>query len=197
LRHGAYLTKLTPTENAELAAIADEIRGLTPVDSPSIEPAIGVLASLLWRQRRLLAFLDEHGFVRGRSDRTQLQPAVEHLAVVERQIITTMAAVAMLPKQAADLGLSLIKLESQRRFDRSRLTTAERVELDRLLAKSATYDGDMPERDEQFQKAAEELLQEAVDEGATPSERLGCGPDPMRSSSTLGLSFSPVAQSWS
>jgi hypothetical protein len=77
LRHGAYLSKLTPTENAELTALADEIRDLSPVDSPSIEPAVAVLASLIWRQRRMLAFLDERGLVRGRSDRTQLQPAVE------------------------------------------------------------------------------------------------------------------------
>lgn len=138
--HGARVTKLTPTENAELAEIADEIRELSPVDSPSIEPAIGVLASLLWLQRRLLAFLDEHGFIRGRSDRTQLRPAVEALAVVERSIIATMQALAMTPKTAADLGLCLVKLESQRRFDRNRLAPAERAELDRLLTKSATYD---------------------------------------------------------
>jgi hypothetical protein len=65
VRHGAYLTKLTPSENAELNEIADEIRKLTPADSPSVEPAVGVLASLIWRQRRLLTFLDEHGFIRG------------------------------------------------------------------------------------------------------------------------------------
>jgi lactam utilization protein B len=118
--HGAYLSKLSASENAELAELADELRTLTPVDSPSIELAVQTLASLIWRQRRLLAFLAEHGLIRGRSDRTQLQPAVEALAVIDRQIITTMAALSMLPKQAAELGLSLVKLEAQRRFDRSR-----------------------------------------------------------------------------
>jgi lactam utilization protein B len=136
LRHGSYLTKLTPSENAELNAIADEIRELTPVDSPSVEPAVGVLASLLWRQRKLLAFLDEHGFVRGRSDRTQLQPAVEALAQVEKQIVSTMAALAMLPKQATDLGLSLVRLQKQRDYDWSRLTAEEKATVDRLIAKA-------------------------------------------------------------
>jgi hypothetical protein len=140
MSHGAYLTKLSASENADLAELAEEIRTLTPVDSPSIEPAVQTLASLIWRQRKLLAFLDENGLVRGRSDRTQLQPALEALLQIDKQILAAMAA----PKQAADLGLSLVKLESQRRFDRSRLNAAERAELDRLLAKSATYDGAMP-----------------------------------------------------
>jgi hypothetical protein len=141
LRHGAYVSKLPPSENTELAQIAEEIRELTPVDSPSIEPAIGVLASLLWRQRKLFAFLDEQGLVRGRSDRTQLQPAVEALAQVEKQIITTMAALAMLPKQATDLGLSLVRLQQQRGYDWSRLTAEEKATVDRLIAKAETYEG--------------------------------------------------------
>jgi hypothetical protein len=70
---------------------------------------------------------------------------MEALLEIDKQILAAMAALSMLPKQAADLGLSLVRLESQRRFDRSRLNAAERAELDRLLAKSATYDGSMPD----------------------------------------------------
>jgi lactam utilization protein B len=145
VRHGGYVTKLTESENAEIAALADELRETVPVQSPSVEPAVQTLAGLIWRQRKLLTFLDEHGLTRGRSDQAQLQPAVEVLAVVDRQIITTMASLAMLPKQAADLGLTLKRLEAQRRYDRSRLTPAERRQLDALIAKTETYEGDWPD----------------------------------------------------
>jgi hypothetical protein len=46
--HGAYLTKLSENENAELDALAAEIRAVVPVESPSVEPAVQTLAGLVW-----------------------------------------------------------------------------------------------------------------------------------------------------
>jgi hypothetical protein len=143
-KHLAYAT-FTPAELEEVGALEEEIRALCPVESPSIEPAVSVLAGLLWRRAKLYAYVEAVGVTRGRADRATINPAFEALDRLERQVIETMRQLAMLPKVATDLGLSLVKLESQRRFDRSRLTQAERVELDRLLAKSATYEGELPD----------------------------------------------------
>jgi hypothetical protein len=80
-----------------------------------------------------------------------------------------MAALAMLPNQAADLGLSLIKLESQLRsiaLGSRRPSGPSSIACSRRPPPTAER---CRMRDELFQKAAEELLQGAVEDGATPS----------------------------
>jgi hypothetical protein len=137
-RHGAFVLKFTPAELAEVAELEDRIRELVPLESPSVEPAISVLAGLLWRRGRLYEYLDEHGLHRGRSDRDQLRPAVDALGGIERQIVDTMKTLAMTPRSASDLGLSLARLQRERRFDFERLSKDERIEFDRLASKAET-----------------------------------------------------------
>jgi len=61
MSHGAYLTVFSAPEQAEIGEIGERIRELVPVDSPSIEPAVAVLASQVWRYRSLVAYIAEHG----------------------------------------------------------------------------------------------------------------------------------------
>jgi hypothetical protein len=58
----------------------------------------------MWRREKLYAYVQEAGITRGRADRATLNPALEAIDRIERQIIETMRQLAMLPKQAADLG---------------------------------------------------------------------------------------------
>jgi hypothetical protein len=57
-KHLGYAT-FTPAELEEVRAIEDEIRGLCPVDSPSVEPAISTLAGAMWRRAKLYAYIEE------------------------------------------------------------------------------------------------------------------------------------------
>jgi hypothetical protein len=75
MRHGAYLTKFTPAELAEIAEIEDELRSLSPVNSPAIEPVIALAAGQIWRRDRLFRDIPKHGVTRGRADRGKVAPA--------------------------------------------------------------------------------------------------------------------------
>jgi phage terminase small subunit len=86
----------------------------------------------------LYDYLLEHGVARGRSDRSTLNPVLEAIAQVESQIERLSKTLALTPASAADLGLSLKRLESSDRFDMSRLDADERQTLERLLAKAST-----------------------------------------------------------
>jgi hypothetical protein len=56
-----------------------------------------------------------------------LNPALEALAMIERQVIETIRQLSMLPKAAADLGLTLAKTRQvTHEFDPDRLTDTER-----------------------------------------------------------------------
>jgi hypothetical protein len=105
----------------------------------------------------LYAYIDDVGVTRGRPDRATINPAFEALDRLERQVIETMRQLAMLPRQAAPSERNLTACLP------SPPPTTERC----------------PMHEEQFQKTAEELLQGAVEDGATPSEqlRLRAGPD--------------------
>jgi hypothetical protein len=137
--HTAYAT-FTPADLEAVRELEDEIRAICPIDSASVEPAISVLASLLWRRDGLVAYLAEHGFTRGRADRATLSPALEALDRIEKAIVDTSRQLAMLPREAAALGLQLKQLRSSDRFDASRLTRDEQTELDRLLNKARVND---------------------------------------------------------
>jgi hypothetical protein len=141
-KHGGFVRKFTPAESREIAALKDEIRELVPLDSPSVEPAVSILAGLLWRRGRLYEFLVAKGLLRGRSDRTQIQPAVGALDDVEKMILTTMGKLGMLPKDAAALGLQLVRLERAREFDFQRLSKDERRTFDELLTKAEAVSDD-------------------------------------------------------
>ena len=108
-RHGAYVARFTPTELKEIGQIEDKLREFTPLDSEALAPTFSVLAGQLWRRDRLLADLARHGVVRGRADRGRVAPAVVALTELERAIVRNLDALAMLPKAAADLGLTLAR----------------------------------------------------------------------------------------
>jgi hypothetical protein len=141
-RHGAYVTHFTPTELEEGRQIEDKLRELTPIDSEALAPTFSVLAGQLWRRDRLLADLDRHGVVRGRADRGRVAPAVVALTELERTIARNLDALAMLPKAAADLNLTLTRTREAERgdFDPGRLTIKERQTLEHLLTKAETPD---------------------------------------------------------
>lgn len=42
VNHGAYVTRFTPAELEEIAGLEDELRSLTPIDSPAIEPTLAL-----------------------------------------------------------------------------------------------------------------------------------------------------------
>jgi hypothetical protein len=134
--HLAYVT-FTPAELEEVRALEDEIRAVCPVESPTVEPAISVLAGLLWRRAKLYAYLNEHGFTRGRADRATLNPANDALTLIERQVMESMRQLAMLPKDAAALKLTLAQTARvKHEFDLDRLEDDERQTLEALVAKA-------------------------------------------------------------
>ena len=139
-RHGAYVARFTPTELKEIGQIEDKLREFTPLDSEALAPTFSVLAGQLWRRDRLLADLARHGVVRGRADRGRVAPAVVALTELERAIVRNLDALAMLPKAAADLGLTLALTREVGRgdFDPARLTIKERQQLEELLTKAET-----------------------------------------------------------
>jgi uncharacterized protein (DUF2132 family) len=99
-KHLGYAT-FTPAELEEVRALEDEIRAICPVESPSIEPALSALAGAMWRREKLYAYIEEAGITRGRVDRATLNPALEAIDRIERQIIETMRQLAMLPKASS------------------------------------------------------------------------------------------------
>jgi hypothetical protein len=142
LTHGAFVTKFTPREQEEIEELADEIRELVPVSSPTVEPAVAVLAVQVWRWHRLTDYVSEHGLHVGRPDRERLRPAVLHSLHMEAAILRSMQALGMTPKAAGELGLQLAKLERFKSYDFSRLTRDEREQFDSLADKAATYRDD-------------------------------------------------------
>lgn len=139
-KHLAY-AKFTPAELEEVRALEDRVRELCPVESASVEPAISVLAGLLWRRAKLYGYIDEVGVTRGRADRATINPAFEALDRLERQVIETMRQLALTPRAASDLGLSLVRLQQRRRYDWSKLSPQEKATVDRLVAKAETFEG--------------------------------------------------------
>src|SRR5919108_4769109 len=138
VRHGAF-ARFTPADLEEVRALEDEIRAVCPIESPSIEPAVSVLAGLLWRRAKLYTYIEEHGITRGRADRATLNPALQALDMIERQVMEAMRQLAMLPKAAADLGKTLAETprgNAGPEFNLTQLTSAERAELQRLLDKA-------------------------------------------------------------
>jgi hypothetical protein len=140
--HGAFVSRLTPSENEEIAELADEIRELVPVSSPTVEPAITVLATQLWRYHRLTDYVSDHGLHVGRSDPERLRPAVLHSLQMEAAILNSMRQLGMTPRAAGELGLQLAKLERFKSYDFSRLSADEREQFDKLADKAATYRDD-------------------------------------------------------
>jgi len=141
-KHGAFVLRFTPSEQAEIAELEDQIRELVPVQSPTIEPAVSVLATQVWRYRSLVGYVAEHGLHVARSDRERLRPAVVHSLELEKAILGTMRQLGMTPRAAAELNLSLVKLERAREFDWNRLTKRERETYDALVEKASSYGDD-------------------------------------------------------
>jgi hypothetical protein len=137
------VTKFTPAELAEIGALEDELRSLSPLDSDAIEPAISLVAGQLWRRERLFQDLNDHGVTRGRADRGKVAPALTALDALERQILEGLKALALTPQAAASLGLTLArKRAAESTFDFDRLSPKQRVELERLLDLAEVADGE-------------------------------------------------------
>jgi hypothetical protein len=136
--HGAYITKFTPAELAEISALEGDLRSLTPLDEDAIEPLISLVAGQLWRRERLFRDLNDHGLTRGRADRGKVAPASLALDALEKQILEGLKALALTPQAAASLNLTLTRAWSVERFNVDALTPAERATLQDLLDKART-----------------------------------------------------------
>jgi hypothetical protein len=139
-RHSFYATKLTSAESEEIAEIADVLRELSPVSSDALEPLLSVVAAQLWRQRKAYADLARNGVVRRNG-----RPAaiLKDLSTLENALMRGLAALALEPQAAANLGLTMKRTEALDRadFDPGRLTIKEREQLEKLLTKAETDAG--------------------------------------------------------
>jgi hypothetical protein len=90
--HGAFVARFTPSEQAEIADLEDQIRELVPIQTPAVEPLVAVLATQLWRYGRLVEYLSAHAVMRGRADRVQLNPAMSAANDLEGSILKTLRA---------------------------------------------------------------------------------------------------------
>ena len=59
--HDGYISRFTPAERSEIAELEDRIRELVPLQTPTVEPLVAVLATQLWRYGRLVEYPSEPG----------------------------------------------------------------------------------------------------------------------------------------
>jgi hypothetical protein len=137
--HRAFISRFTPAEQAEIAELEDQIRELVPISSPTVEPAVSIMATQVWRYHRLTDYVAKNGLHVGRPDRERLRPAVLHSLELEKAILNSMRQLGMTPRSAGELGLTLAKLERFKSYDFSRLSADEREQFDKLAEKAATY----------------------------------------------------------
>src|ERR1043166_1800472 len=131
--HGFYASVLTPIDHDELAELGDALRDLSPLDTEALEPLVQLVAGQLWRRRRAYADLEANGVVRARG---KAAPILRDLETLERSILDGIKALALTPQAAASLNLTLSRARSADRFDMTRLSRDEQVQLDQLLAKA-------------------------------------------------------------
>jgi hypothetical protein len=138
--HGFYVQALSVAEEGEVAEIAETLRALSPIVDDwgaKAEPLIAITAGQLWRLRRGYKDLAEHGLTRGKG--RQPAPILARLEALERQLLANLAALALTPKAAADLGLTIARvkeIEAGRGVDLERLSPQERLHLSELLDKA-------------------------------------------------------------
>jgi hypothetical protein len=94
---------LRDEDRAEVAEIAESLRGLCPLYSPAFEPYIEQVSCRIWRQRRGYRDLSENGVDRD----GQPAPLLVDLAKLERQIARDLAELGMTPRSAAALGVDV------------------------------------------------------------------------------------------
>jgi hypothetical protein len=126
-----YATKLASSEREEVAEITDVLRDLSPLDGEAQEPLLALTASMLWRQRIAVRYIDDHGIDQVAKSSSLLRD----LSTLERSLLANLKALALTPQAAADLGLTWARTEALR-YDPDRLTDEEQAELDRLIAKA-------------------------------------------------------------
>jgi hypothetical protein len=141
VRHGMYVTKFQPLEEAEIAETADLLREILPTYASAFEPAIQLLAARLWRLRRAYAF------VAANSEGELARDFSEKLNSLELLVNRTLKELGLTPVSASELGVNLRRLadagEHGPSFDWNSLEQQERRELERLLAKGRRgADGD-------------------------------------------------------
>jgi hypothetical protein len=131
IKSAFYATKLAASEREEVAEITDVLRDLSPLDGDAQEPLLALTASMLWRQRVAVKYIDDHGIDQVAKSSSLLRD----LATLERSLLANLKALALTPQAAADLGLTWART-SALRFDPDRLTNDEQATLDRLIAKA-------------------------------------------------------------
>jgi hypothetical protein len=131
-RHGFYVAALAPLESDEVEEIASAIRERTPLDAQALEPLVQLVAGQVWRRRKAYLDLEANGVVRARGKAASI---LRDLTTLERSILDGLKALALTPQSAADLGLTLKRVqEPDRDVDLTRLTEAQRRKLSELLA---------------------------------------------------------------
>jgi hypothetical protein len=90
--------KLRPEHRAELEEIRAVIVEQLPYDGP-FGLAVDQLAQRVWRQRRALRDLDEHGLIRDGKP----APILDHLTKLENAIMRDLEALGLTPRSASEL----------------------------------------------------------------------------------------------
>lgn len=105
VKSGFWIDPLLREEHrAELEEIGEQIWSLLSFKRPEFAPAVGQLASRLWRQRRAYRDLSKYGIVRDGKP----APLLAELAKVENAIQRDLVELGLTPRSAAALGVDLV-----------------------------------------------------------------------------------------
>lgn len=109
--HGFYIDPTLRDEHREeLEEIAATVWELLPVKRSEFGLAVGQVAAKLWRQRRALRDLFEHGLVR---EGGKPAPLLVEVAKVENAIHRDLVELGLTPRSAAALGVDLVRGERE------------------------------------------------------------------------------------
>jgi hypothetical protein len=98
--HGFHIDPtLRPEHRAELEEIAGTVIAAMPYPAEPFELAVGQLTVRLWRQRRAIRDLDEHGLLRDGKP----APILDHLAKLENRIMADLETLGLTPRSASEL----------------------------------------------------------------------------------------------
>jgi hypothetical protein len=132
-RHAFYAEKFQPSERAEVGELAELLRSVLPLYSPSFEPHLQALAGRLWRVRRAYKFIEEH------AEEEIPRSLLVNLGTLENTVSRDFEALGLSARAAAGLGIDLQRLAraagEEDSFNWNLLSREERAELSRLLEK--------------------------------------------------------------
>jgi hypothetical protein len=137
--HGAY-SRLRLSEPA--GDTADVVRELVPLNHDADEPTIQTFAFVLEQLRAAGEALEQ---ARGTGRRDKLLRLSQDANGWANTALRFAKELGLTPRARAELGLDLARARAAVRFDWSRLTSAEKSTVDRLISKAETHEGTFDE----------------------------------------------------